>query len=275
MTKPSLLVVAPGRGSYSRQSLGYLKNSKSPRILKLDTWRTQQKRLAPSELDDQARFQSQFHLAGEEASILTAACSIADFDAIDWKNYDLVGLCGNSMGHYTALVLSGVLSLEDGASLIDQMGAYQKDNIIGGQMIYPLCDEHWTYIPSRKEIVDQLISEIPNLYLSITLGQQCILAGSKEALATARARLPLITQSNRSFPLSLPLHSAFHTPLMINSSERGLQDLSHLQWNQPKTHLIGGLGQVWSPFASDPLSIKDYTLGAQVTHNKVILRGRP
>ena len=265
MTKPSLLVVAPGRGSYARQSLGYLATSSSVRLQQLNTWRAQQGRYTLSDIDAQPRFQSQLHLAGAEASLLTATCSIADFDAINWKKYELVGLCGNSMGHYTALLLSGVLSLTEGAALIDQMGAYQQDNIIGGQMVYPLCDENWTPVPKRKDILEAMLEEIPDLYLSISLGHQCIIAGSNEALKLAKAQLPSITQANRTFPIALPLHSAFHTPLMHDAAHRGKIDLAHLEWSQPNTHLIGGLGQVWSPFDSDPHTIRDYTLGAQVT----------
>ena len=198
--KTSLLIVAPGRGSYSRNTLGYIQNRSSERLKDINLLRIQKNRMSPLEIDAQTRFRGSFHLAGEEASLLTAACSISDFDDINWERYELSGVCGNSMGHYTALILSGVLSLPQGVELIDQMGDYQKNNIIGGQLVYPLCDEEWNLIPTRKEIVDRLLQDVPDLHLSIQLGYQYILAGSDVALKKAKEMLPSFQSSNREFP---------------------------------------------------------------------------
>jgi [acyl-carrier-protein] S-malonyltransferase len=145
--KESILVVAPGRGSYSKATMGILQNRSSKRLEYIGQHRLARNRISPIEIDALPRFQSRKHLAGEEASLLTASCSIADFDDIDQDRFDVVGICGNSMGHYTALILSGALSLDDGITLIDTMGDYQKDNIIGAQQVYFICDAEWNIIP--------------------------------------------------------------------------------------------------------------------------------
>ena len=263
--KTSLLVVAPGRGSYSRNTLGYIQNRSSKRLKDINLLRKQKNRMTPVEIDAQTRFRGAFHLAGEEASLLTAACSISDFDDINWERYELSGVCGNSMGHYTALILSGVLSSPQGVELIDQMGDYQKNNIIGGQLVYPLCDEEWNLVPERKEIIDRLLQDIPDLHLSIQLGYQYILAGSDVALKKAKEMLPSFQFSNREFPIALPMHSAFHTPLLQQTAQRAQDDLAHIDWGQPHTYLIDGHGTIWSPWSSNPNDIAHYTLGAQVT----------
>ena len=263
--KESVLVVAPGRGSYSKSTMGILQNRESKRLQALHEYRQQQERLSPIEIDAFPRFQSSKHLAGEEASLLTAACSIADFDEIDQERYDIVGICGNSMGHYTALILSEVLSLLDGATLIDTMGEYQRGNIIGGQQVYPICDEDWNIVPQREKAVQSALANIENLYLSIDLGYQKIIAGTKEALSQAQKYLPSFEQSKRTFPITLPMHSAFHTPLLQHASNNAKQDLQGICWNHPSYTLIDGQGSVASPWVTNPQIIKDYTLGAQVS----------
>ncbi len=47
------------------------------------------------------------------------------------------------MGWYTALGHTGVLSIEDCARLVETMGQYQVDNVIGGQIAYPMVDRDW------------------------------------------------------------------------------------------------------------------------------------
>ena len=262
--KESVLVVAPGRGSYSKSTMGVLQNRDGRRIQQLHEYRASKQRISPIEIDALPRFQSSKHLAGEEASLLTATCSIADFDDIDQDKYDIVGICGNSMGHYTALILSEVLSLTDGATLIDTMGEYQRGNIIGGQQVYPICDEDWTIVPHRAQAVQNAIEQIQDLHLSIDLGYQKIIAGTKEALAQAQEYLPSFEQSKRTFPITLPMHSAFHTPLLYNASKRAKQDVQNITWNHPKYPLIDGLGNISHPWVTHPKDIQEYTLGAQV-----------
>ena len=82
------------------------------------------------------------------------------------------------MGHYTALGISGVLPFSDTLELIDQMGSYQEDNIIGGQLLYPLANEDWVIQPERVAIIEELLTRFPDLYHSIKLGTQAILGGS-------------------------------------------------------------------------------------------------
>ena len=71
-------------------------------------------------------------MAGENASLLTFACSLADAAELDRSRYEIVGVVGNSMGFYTALVLSGALSLQDGIELVETMAHYQTKNVQAG-----------------------------------------------------------------------------------------------------------------------------------------------
>ncbi len=257
------IVLCPGRGSYTKENLHGLTTLHSSKLDTLDALRKTWNRPTVREMDQASKFRSSWHIAGENASILTAGVSATDFDQIS-TNFDIVGICGNSMGWYTTLGLGGALPIEEMGRLIETMGQYQKGNVIGGQLVYSLVNEQWKVVPERLALVERIVLETPDLYWSIRLGGQAILGGTDEALQQAIERLPTI-DGPRPFPFKLPLHSAFHTPLMEESHRQALKDLSNLQITTPKIPMIDGNGHIWRPKACSTTKLLDYTLGQQVT----------
>lgn len=252
------LVICPGRGTYTRECLGTL--TATPSVQAADQYRASLGRPGPSELDRAESYQSSKHVAGENASILTMACSLSDWDLLSARP---VCVIGNSMGWYTALTLAGALSLGDGLRLVETMGWYQKENVIGGQLVYPLVDSEWKSLPSPD--LERILEEVPGLHWSIRLGGQAVLGGSPEALAEALRRLPPRKIGDRDAPFTLPLHSAFHTPLMAGTSQRARYDLADLAFRAPSIPLVDGQGRIFRPRHATPDALRDYTLGAQVT----------
>jgi len=259
------LVLCPGRGSYGRDSLGSLDGLHSPRLDVFEALRSDAGRPTPREMDAAEKFSSKFHVRGENASSLTAGVSVADLDQVDPEGFRIVGVIGNSMGWYTALGYAGALPMHDCATLIETLGQYQAGNIVGGQIVYPLVDEQWRIDPKREQMVNATIDATEDLHWSIRLGGQAVLGGTEEALAQALEKLPSLQLGSHSFPLRLPLHSAFHTPLMTDSAIRAQEELHDLSWRSPHTTMIDGHGQVWKPVHSDPTKIRKYTLSTQVT----------
>jgi len=208
-------------------------------------------------------------VAGENASLLTFACSLADASDFDTEAYEIVGVTGNSMGFYTALAVSGALSTDDAIHLVETMGSYQAGNVVGGQVMAPLCDEQWNRQPSLLEGVEATIqaarSEGHQAWWSIDLGSHAILGADTGGIKSLLAALPKINQGARKFPIQLPLHSAFHTPLMHSTSLQAFQELGGLVFKRPQVPLIDGRGVVHRPLSCDPTSLREYTLGAQVT----------
>jgi acyl transferase domain-containing protein len=253
-----VVLVCPGRGSYGREQLHSL--ARTPSVEAADAFRAALGRPTPTEMDAAPSYVSRLHVAGENASILTAACTLADRDAL--RDVEVCAVVGNSMGWYTALAVAGALPLDDALRLIETMGQYQADNVIGGQLLYPLVDDAWAPLPSPE--LDSALREIPDLHWSIRLGGQAVLGGTAAALAAATARLPLRKVGEREAPFQLPLHSAFHTPLMAETSARAQQDLGDLAWQAPAVPLIDGRGRIYRPRSGDPGFIRDYTLGEQV-----------
>ncbi|MDP2316119.1 MAG: ACP S-malonyltransferase [Pseudomonadota bacterium] len=254
-------VVCPGRGSYTRDLLGSLRSVRSPALAAADAFRAALGRPTPSEMDAAESYSSRLHVAGENASILTMAATLADADAL--TDVSVACVLGNSMGWYTALAVAGALPQGDAFTLVETMAQYQVANVIGGQVLYPLVDDAWRALPSPE--LAAALAEIPDLHWSIRLGGQAVLGGTQAALDALMKRLPPRKIGDRDAPFQLPLHSAFHTPLMAGTSARAAADLAGLGWRAPTVPLIDGRGVVFRPHHADPAALRDYTLGAQVT----------
>lgn len=262
------VVLCPGRGSYQRADLGSLAGMSSHALSVFDDARDAAGRPSVSSLDGAERFSLSQHVAGEHASALTAAISLADLDQLDPDRVEVVAVCGNSMGWYTALGFAGALPLEDCAHLVDTMGWWQsrgEQGLVGGQLVYPMVDGEWHQDPALVAAVDAAVAEIPDLHWSIRLGGQAVLGGTEAALVAAKGRLPAQQQGGLEFPLRLPLHSAFHTPLMADTAARAGRELRWLGWSAPRLPLIDGTGRQWRPRWADPGALGAYTLGPQVT----------
>lgn len=266
--KKRVLVVCPGRGSYDRSCLGQLHRRSAAAtevIAACDRWRAAAGTPTITELDSAERYRPTVHMAGEHASLLTFACSLADLADLDRDRFDVVGVVGNSMGWYTTLAAAGALSLEDAIQLVDTMGSYQTGNVIGGQVLYPLTDSDWRPDSTLRDRVEGALLATRDAghqaWWSIDLGGFAVLAGDTEGVRHLLSILPPDERSGRTFPVQLPMHSAFHTPLMAASSARARHELS-LNWRAPTVPMIDGRGFVFRPRWA--AGLPDYTLVTQV-----------
>lgn len=271
MSRLRTLIVCPGRGSYDRASLGALRD-RSPAaaavIEACDAHRRALGRPTVTELDAEPVYKSTLHIAGENASLLTAAVSLADLAELDRERYEVVGVIGNSMGWYTALAAAGALSLRDAIRLVETMGAMQAGNVIGGQVLYPLTDEDWVPDPALAAAVERALAELAaagrTAGWSIHLGGFAVLGADADGVRALLSALPPVQRGERRFPLQLPLHSAFHTSLMRQTSERAKRELSDLAFRAPEVPLVDGRGFIHRPRTADPEVLREYTLGHQV-----------
>jgi hypothetical protein len=67
------------------------------------------------------------------------------------------------------------------------MGGYQEQNVLGGQILYPLVGDDWRRDPALEAVVADAVATTDHLYWSIHLGGQAVLGGTDEALAAATA----------------------------------------------------------------------------------------
>ena len=271
--KQTAVVIAPGRGTYNKTELGYLARH-HPRaanitanIAAFDAYRVALGQQSISELDGMTRFSAATHTRGDNASALIYACALSDFAAINRERFDIVGVTGNSMGWYIALACAGALDPMAGLRVVNTMGTLMHEQMLGGQLIYPIVDDEWREIPGNREILMAEVNAINAradhvLGLSIDLGGMLVLAGNEAGLEAFERAVPPL---DGRYPMRLQNHAGFHTHLQKPVSELGFDALPEDLFEQPKTPMIDGRGNIWQPKATDEATLRTYTLGHQVT----------
>jgi acyl transferase domain-containing protein len=263
------VVICPGRGTYTKTELGYLRRHLADRALlaAFDGARAALGQETLTALDGAAAYSVARHTRGDNASALIYAATLGDFRAID--GVEVVAVTGNSMGWYSALACGGALTAEAGFGVVNTMGTLMQEALIGGQLVHPHMGEDWAPNPGRKAELLAKVAEIDArpghvLALSIDLGGLLVLAGDDAGLKAWEAEIP---PEQGRFPMRLSNHAAFHTHLQAPVAERGRARLSPDLFSQPKLPMIDGRGAIWWPGATDTGALWDYTLGHQVTES--------
>lgn len=268
MKKERVVVICPGRGTYTKETLGYLKKFRpqlNEFINVLDEKRAALNMPTLTSLDNEPVLKPQLHTKGENASALIYACSYADFLSLDQNKYDIVAVTGNSMGWYIALAASGALNTHSAFEVINTMGSMMKDKIIGGQIIYPIIDENWKQLPAQKTLIEKEITVVNQLegceaHISIYLGGYIVIGGNQKALDILLKKLPKI----ENYPFQLINHAAFHTPLLKETSLKAFEILPPELFKRPSIPLIDGRGHIWQDYATDLHELYNYTFDYQV-----------
>jgi [acyl-carrier-protein] S-malonyltransferase len=269
--KEKALVVCPGRGTYNAAELGYLKtyhNNGGEWIERLDALRRATGQVPVSELDSAEKFSPSTHMTGDNASLLIYACAMADFAAIDRDRFDIVAVTGNSMGWYLALAASGILDLNAGARLVNNMGTLMHEAGQGGQIVWSMSGDDWQIDPAKQALVDALMAQAAErndlaVHISIYLGAMVVFAADDAGLKWLSEKLP----KDDRFPLRLPYHAAFHSPILDHILPLATARNPVGDFGGGSIPAIDGTGRVWSPGAFDIQSIYDYTLGAQLNRS--------
>ncbi|APE27899.1 ACP S-malonyltransferase [Aurantiacibacter gangjinensis] len=259
-----IVVIFPGRGSYAAKELGYLSRHHGDRlemVRRLDAMRVEAGATPTLELDGQDRFSPSQHLPGRNASNLIYTAALSDFAAIDRERYEVVAVCGNSLGWYLSLAGAGALSLEDGAHLVDTMGALMEAEAVGGQLLYPVSHDDWTVDAEARAATLATVADTANAFLSIDLAGTLVLAGDKAAVTHLQSALPPVDGNP---PIQLPKHGAFHTPLLEDVTKMAQDALPAAMFAVPKVPMVDGRGVIWSPDSTDVEALYDYTLFTQI-----------
>jgi [acyl-carrier-protein] S-malonyltransferase len=257
------VVICPGRGSYTKSEIGYLRRYHIDKLGMLAGFDAERRALGQEELlalDGASSYSLARHTRGDNASALIYACTLCDFLSIDRDKIAVVAVTGNSMGWYSALACAGF-------EIVNTMGTLMQERLIGGQLIYPFVGEDWRADPARRAELMALAGRIDampgqRLALSIDLGGMLVLAGDEAGLSAFMAAVP---PAQGRFPMRLANHAAFHTPLQAPVAEAGRARLGPDLFGPPPLPLIDGRGAIWWPGATEVSALRDYTLGHQVT----------
>ncbi len=275
MSKETAVVICPGRGTYNATELGYLKRyhkNKKAFLASIDGIRERVQQIPVTQLDAERKFRPQLHTSSENASALIYACALADFADIDRERFDVVAITGNSMGWYLALAAADVLPDDGGISLVNTMGNIMQHQGVGGQIIYPLVNEQWQPDTTLREQLNRTLLELSQdpeneIYTSIELGGLRVLAANERGIEQLMQKLPPYPphppQQNR-YPMRLPNHAAFHSPLLNHVSALAMAKTTSAAFQQPRIPLIDGRGHIWQPHATSVDDLYHYTLQDQV-----------
>lgn len=273
MTKPTAVLLCPGRGSYTKDELGFVgrmlrAGPVAEALAACDAWRQSLGRPTLSEIDGADKFRPGLHLDGENAAELIYFGTMAHAERLR-ERYDVLAVAGNSLGWYTALPASGALDATSGWRLVATMAALQKQ-VPGGQVLMTNVDDDWSrnleLTVATSAVVNALRDRGEETFcdFSIHLGGHEVLAGTEAAVTAMLTHLPKVKVGEREFPFRLAGHGPFHTRLCASTSAQATAMLAGLPIGMPRCHLIDGFGNVHSPWSADPSELLHYTTHAQV-----------
>jgi [acyl-carrier-protein] S-malonyltransferase len=259
-------ILCPGRGSYTEKTRRSLPVDHEF-VRRADELRRKRGLPALTDLDNAERFEAGKHLAPANVSALIWLVSMLDA-ARAVEEDEIVCVAGNSMGWYTALAVAGALDFDDGFRLVQEMALLQEEQQRaegGGQVLYPVVDEHWKRDAQREDAVRSALETSEGAArLSIRLGGYEVLAGTEAGLAHLLRALPKVKLGQNLYPFRLLQHGPYHTPLLEPVARKARAELADLRFRAPRTTLVDGRGVRFTPWSTDPLELAAYTLGAQV-----------
>lgn len=273
MSRPTAVLLCPGRGAYGKDELGFVGRTLRPGPVTEaldagDDWRRSQGRPTLRELDGAPAFRPGLHLDGQNAAELIYFGTMAHSEHLR-ERYDVLAVAGNSLGWYTALAASGALDPTQGWRLVATMAALQQQ-VPGGQVLTTTVGEDWQPNAALQVAVQATVHALQDrgeqwyCDYSILLGGHVVLAGTEAAVRELLTRLPKVQVGERAFPFRLAGHGPFHTRLCRTTSEQAAAALADLPIGMPRCHLIDGFGNVHSPWSADPGELLRYTTHEQV-----------
>lgn len=263
------MIVCPGRGSYTERSLGSLP-PEHDYVRRAEALRAELGLEPLLALDGAERFEPARHLRPAHVSALIYVVSMLDVERAR-AEHDVVAVCGNSMGWYTALAAAGALSFEDGFRLVQRMALLQEHGEPGGQLVYPRVDDDWRVVSAQESALASAL-EHPGVFPSIHLGGYAVLAGTPAGVAHAMKALPPVQLGKVTYPFRLAQHGPYHTPLVQKVADLARVELAGLAFDRPEVALIDGLGRRHTPWSADVGALRDYTFGDQVTRTYDLTR---
>lgn len=147
---------------------------------------------------------------------------------------DLVA--GHSLGHFSALVAAGALTLEDAARLVAARGQAMREGgeRVAGSMGVVLG------LPGAKVAALLAASGLPVWVANRNLADQTVVSGRADALPEARR---IVQEAGGRWGV-LAVSGAFHSPLLAPEAERFAADIAAVPMADPRLPVLAnGSGQ--------------------------------
>ncbi len=146
------------------------------------------------------------------AQLTTCAISLVVFDALTGAGVNPSHLGGHSLGEYTAVVAGGVLSLADGARLVQVRGEAMRSATLERQGAMAAI------VGLDLDVVRECCEQVEgDVWVANDNGPgQVVVAGSPDAISALTE--PVKAAGGRT-PMLLKVAGAFHTPFMASAQE--------------------------------------------------------
>ena len=173
----------------------------------------------------------------ENTQIAILVTSLAILEVLKSKGIEAEISCGLSLGEYTALIYSGIISFEDGIKLIKKR-RYYMGNLIP--------DEEYSMaavigLDSKK--IEEICKEIKDLGKFVVPANyncttQTVVSGNKEAVDIAIEKLK---EAGAKRVVPLKTSGPFHTSKLEKAKEAYSKELENLEFKQGKVRVIKNL----------------------------------
>lgn len=163
----------------------------------------------------------------ENTQIAIMVTSLAILEVLKAKGIDAKITCGLSLGEYTALVYSGIISFEEGINLIKRRGYYMGNLIPNSE--YEMAAVIGLDVSKIEEICNELKNQgkfvVPANY---NCSSQTVVSGEKNAVEEAIEKLKL-AGAKRVIPLKTS--GPFHTEKLLEASKAFEKELEKVKFN--------------------------------------------
>ena len=173
----------------------------------------------------------------ENTQIAILVTSLAILEVLKSKGIEAEISCGLSLGEYTALIYSGIISFEDGIKLIKKRG-YYMGNLIPDEeysMVAVIGLDSKKIEEICKEIKDLGKFVVPANYNCTT---QTVVSGNKEAVDIAIEKLK---EAGAKRVVPLKTSGPFHTSKLEKAKEAYSKELENVEFKQGKVRVIKNL----------------------------------
>ena len=170
----------------------------------------------------------------QNTQIALYTCGLAAYASLQEQTSTLAvqAMAGHSVGEYTALAAAGIITIEDGAKLVQKRGNLmaRSGQLRPGAMAAILGLDSSVV----KEICELSSSEGEVVIANYNCPGQLVISGDKAAVQLA-GELAKDKGAKRVLPLNVS--GAFHSPLMDEAAESMREALAQCQFSQPKDNI--------------------------------------
>lgn len=165
------------------------------------------------------------------------ATSIAYLEALRVKGIEADFVAGHSLGEYSALVATGVLSLEDAVAIVRARGNFMEQAVPGGQGAMAAV------LGADRDALSQLcvnVSESGHIVelANINCPGQIVISGSQLGVAAVSEQ---VKEAGGKRAIQLEVSGPFHSSMMKVAAEQLEVELNSVTFHEPKVPVVANV----------------------------------